>query len=302
MAIANKKVIRFVLGQGGKLFPGLAARAGFELFCRSENPRKPGTKQRQAIAAAAPKMAQARLHWLKARKGCVAAHEFRPNGLERGRILVVHGWRSRTDFMSQMIVSLVDDGWRVIGLDLPGHGRSSGRRLNVRLGVEAINLAAAWLGPFDVIVGHSFGGVAAVNAAIGGIGGIPPVSVPKLALISAPNSMPEIMELVADTFDLGRKARKAMHDIVEKVAGQPLPAYVLSDQLKGYDGEVLSIHARDDKEVLYRNGEAIGRAGSHVHHMPVDGLGHRRIVNDGQVFEALRQFAGADLPSQARAA
>jgi Alpha/beta hydrolase family len=302
LAIGKQQVIRFVLGQGGKVFPGLAARAGFELFCRTDNPRKPNSKQKQAIARAAPLMAQARLHRLKIGSGCVAAHEFRPQRCERGRIIVLHGWRSRTDFMAKMIVSLVEDGWRVVGLDLPGHGQSHGRRLTVRLGVEAVTQASQWLGPFDAIVGHSFGGIVAVNAAIGGISGFEPVRFSKLAVISSPNSFPELFSDLGDAFGFNVRARAAMGRVVEKIAGNPVPFYVLANQVKQFKGEVLSIHAPDDKEVAYRDGYAIGGAGDHVTHVPFDGLGHRRIVADGQVFQALKSFVSAAARDFSRAA
>jgi hypothetical protein len=302
MAIGKQQVIRFVLGQGGKVFPALAARAGFELFCRTDDPRKPNSKQKQAIARAAPLMAQARLHRLRVGRGCVAAHEFRPRGKERGRILVVHGWRSRTDFMTGMIMSLVQDGWRVVGLDLPGHGQSSGRRLTVRLGVEAVTQASQWLGPFDTIIGHSFGGIVAVNAAIGGISGFKPVPFERLAVISSPNSFPEMFSGLSDAFGFSYRARAAMGRTVEKIAGNPVSFYVLADQVKRFGGSVLSIHAPDDKEVAYRDGQAIGAAGEHVKHIAFDGLGHRRIVADDQVFDALKSFAKAAPIEVSRAA
>jgi hypothetical protein len=302
MAIGKQQVIRFVLGQGGKVFPRTAARAGFELFCRTDNPRKPNSKQQKAIARVAPLMARARLHRLRAGKGCVAAHEFRPQGTERGRILVLHGWRSRTDFMAEMITALVHDGWRVVGLDLPGHGQSYGRRLNVRLGVEAVTQASQWLGPFDAVIGHSFGGIVAVNAAIGGISGLEPVPFAKLAIISSPNSFPELFSSLGDAFGFGERARSAMGQVVEQIAGNPVPFYVLANQVKQFKGEVLSIHATDDKEVAYKDGYAIGGAGDHVTHVPFDGLGHRRIVADRKVFETLKAFVGADAKKVRRAA
>jgi hypothetical protein len=302
MAIGKQQVIRFVLGQGGKVFPGLAARAGFELFCRTDNPGKPNAKQRNAIAKAAPLMAQARMHRLKISTGCVAAHEFRPQGKERGRILVLHGWRSRTDFMARMIMSLVEDGWRVVGLDLPGHGQSHGRRLTVRLGVEAVTQASEWLGPFDTVIGHSFGGIVAVNSAIGGITGFKPIPFAKLAVISSPNSFPELFAGLSDAYGFGEPARAAMGRVVEEIAGNPVPFYVLADQLKRFEGHVLSVHAPDDKEVAYRDGRAISGAGQHVTHLAFDGLGHRRIVADTQVFDALKSFVSAAPALLSRAA
>jgi pimeloyl-ACP methyl ester carboxylesterase len=292
MADLKQQVTRLVLGQGGRLFPSLAGRAAFALFCRTENPAKPNAKEKAAIDRAAPLMAEARKHRLKLSSGCVTAHQFRAKGVSRGRVLVIHGWRSRTDFMANMIVSMVTAGFDVVGLDLPGHGQSTGRQLNIKLGVEAVTQASQWLGPFDLVVGHSFGGAVAVNAAVGGIKGHAPVPFGRVAVIASPNSMPELFTGVGRYFGLRIAAQSAMENRIEDVAGYPLATFVLSEQMKRFDGEVLVLHAPDDREVSYEGALAMAKAGDHVTHIAFEGLGHRRIIADEKVFAALREFAG----------
>lgn len=301
MSISKQQVIRAVLGQGGRVFPGLAGRLAFSLFCRTDDPKKPGKNEQAAMDRASPRMAEARKHALKVSKGCVVAHQFRASRdvPSMGRALVIHGWRSRTDFMARMIVSLTAAGWDVVGLDLPGHGLSAGRSLNVKLGVEAVHAASTWLGPFDTVIGHSFGGVVAVNAAVGGIKGFAPVPFGRIAVIASPNSMPEMFEGVGQYFGLGKQAQAAMEQRIHKVAGFPVGSFVLSEQLKRFDGDVLVIHAPDDREVAFDNGQAMEKAGSHVTLLPMPGLGHRRIIADEKVFEALKQFGSSKFSAAA---
>ncbi len=295
MAVSKQQVIRAALGQGGRILPGFAGRLAFALFCRTDDPQKPAKAEQAAIGRAAPLMAEARKHPLKISKGCVIAHQFRanPDVPNKGKALVIHGWRSRTDFMARMIRSLTGDGWDVVGLDLPGHGLSSGRSLNVKLGVEAVQAASVWLGPFDMAIGHSFGGVVAVNAAIGSIMGQPPVPFGRIAVIASPNSMPDLFKGVGRYFGLGKQAQAAMEQRIHHVAGHPLESYVLSEQLKRFEGDVLVIHAPDDREVAFANAEAMDRSGSHVVLLPMPGLGHRRIIADEKVFAALIQFGSS---------
>ncbi len=295
MKFSKQQVIRAVLGQGGRVFPDLAGRLAFDLFCRTDNPLKPGQGEKAAIERAASLMRDARHHRLKMSKGWVLAHQFRADHTvpHRGRALVIHGWRSRTDFMAKMIASLNQDGWDVIGLDLPGHGQSSGRRLNVKLGVEAVHAVAAWFGPFVFAIGHSFGGVVAVNAAVGGIKGFAPIPFKRIAIIASPNSMPDMFSGVGRYFGLRGKAQRAMEHRVEAVAGYPLATFVMSEQLSRFKGEVLVIHAPDDREVSFEGAEAMARAGSHVALMPFDGLGHRRIIADANVFAELKRFGAS---------
>ncbi len=292
MAISRDQVIRTVLGQGGRVFPGLAGRIAFELFCRTEDPSKPSGREQAAIDRHAPLMAKARTHRLKTRHGIVAAHEFRADYTASGsRVLVVHGWRSRTDFMAPMIANLVAGGYDVVGLDLPGHGLSDGRHLNLKYGVAAIDAAARQFGAFDMIVGHSFGGVVAVNAAVGSIRGFDAVACKRLAVIASPNSMPDLFDAVGRRMNLTPRANAAMAQRVRKVAGHPLSTYVMAEQLKRFDGPVLVLHAPDDREVAFAEGEAMTEAGPHVRLMPVPGRGHRRIIADEDVFAALGAFA-----------
>jgi pimeloyl-ACP methyl ester carboxylesterase len=293
MALNSQKVIRAALGQGGRLFPALAGRLAFELFCRTDDPARPAKKEQAAIDRAAPIMAEARRHRLKISTGCVVAHQFRASQSvpHRGKALVIHGWRSRTDFMARMIASLADAGFDVVGLDLPGHGLSTGRTLNVKRGVEAVQAAATWLGPFDFAIGHSFGGVVAVNAAIGGIKNLAPVPFARIAIIASPNSMPEMFKGVGGYFGLGSRAQAAMERRIHTVAGHPVETFVMSEQLKRFDGGVLVCHAPDDREVSFAGAEAMASAGDHVRLMPFEGLGHRRIIADETVFAALKAFA-----------
>ena len=303
MAITREKVICLALGQGGRLFPALAGRLAFDLFCRTADPAKPGKGEAAAIARAVPLMADAHTVRVQTSLGHVAVHWFAARAPLKGRVLVLHGWRSRTDFMAKLIRSLTEDGWAVAAIDLPGHGQSSGRKLNVKLGVEAVAVVNESFGPFDLAVGHSFGGVVAVNAAVGGIKAFEPVPFKRISVIACPNSMPELFRSVGKRLGLLPRAQAAFEFRVEAVAGNPLETYVMSEQLKSFSGEVLVVHAPDDAEVRFADAEAMAGAGGHVRLVPVPGLGHRRIIADERVFAELREFtAPAETSASARAA
>jgi pimeloyl-ACP methyl ester carboxylesterase len=290
MAILSKQVTRAVFGQAGRLFPAFTGRLAFELFCRTADPRKLSKGERASMERSAPLMARAVPHRLKTPHGSIAVHEFPAQTTGDTCILVIHGWRSRTDFMAPMIASLAADGYRVIGIDLPGHGQSSGRSLNVRLGVAAVEAAYRHFGRFDVIVGHSFGGVVAVNAVTGSIKGHDPVPCDRLAIISSPNSMPQLFDAFGRYIGLPPRANEAMAKHVRKVAGHPISTYVMKEQLKRLGRAVLVMHAPDDREVAFADAEAMAAAGPHVTLQPMPGLGHRRIIADTRVFAALHDF------------
>ncbi|MGB6119713.1 MAG: alpha/beta fold hydrolase, partial [Mesorhizobium sp.] len=129
--------------------------------------------ERRSVASAQGFMDEARHHRVPI-EGCdIAIHEFRPpSGRYSRTVLVIHGWSSRTEHMRHLIDGFRNAGTRVMALDLPGHGASTGRRLNMANAVAAAQAADLWFGPFEAIVGHSFGGAVAVNAAAGSVRGI----------------------------------------------------------------------------------------------------------------------------------
>jgi pimeloyl-ACP methyl ester carboxylesterase len=299
-----RKVIRALFGLGERVAPTVAGRVAFELFCRTPNVNRPTDGERRAVERAAGFMAEARHHRLKTSTGCVAVHEFRPEpgkdspGREaRGSVLVIHGWRSRTEYMRPLIEGFRAAGYRTISLDLPGHGGSLGRRLHLVSALEAARTAADWFGPFRAIVGHSFGGVIAANAAVASVSRFAPVATDRLVLVAAPSSLQAIFDDFSAMLNVGPRSQAAMAEIVRRIAGRPLAEFVGSGLLAGIDLPTLVIHAHDDKEVSADHAEDYAAAGEHVQLRWADGLGHRRILAGREVVEQAVDFVAAPGPA-----
>ena len=144
-------------------------------------------------------------------------------------------------------------------------------------------------------VGHSFGGVVAVNAAVGGIRAFEPVPFRKIAIIASPNSMPELFGRSASGLAWGQAHRRRLKPAWKPWLAYRLDTYVMGEQLKRFDGEVLVLHAPDDAEVAFGDAQAMANAGNHVRLVPMPGLGHRRIIADERVYAELSAFGGAEM-------
>lgn len=284
MAPFPLKVIRGAFGLAEHVAPGISGRVAFELFCRTPNPRKLNEREQRSVDQAAQFMAGARRHCLTARSGKIVAHEFRPQPgtLPMGKVLVVHGWRSRTEHMKTLVEAFTAAGFKVVALDLPGHGQSGGRRLNMFTAVDAVRSVAEWFGPFQAVVGHSFGGAVAVNAAAGSVRNVPPLATERLVLIAAPSSMPAIFEDFWRFLRLGPRTQTAVAEMVARIAGRPLSSFVGAEQLAQMDIPTLVVHAPDDREVSPDEAKAFAGAGNHVTLAWARGLGHRRILADAE--------------------
>lgn len=303
MSSFGVKVIRSLFGAAEHVAPGLAGRAAFELFCRTPDPKTMTSGETRAVKRASALMAEARQQRMTAEGSSLAAHEFSPLQASgnAGTVLVVHGWRSRTEFMAGLIASYRNAGFRVVSLDLPGHGASTGRRLTMASAVAAIRIAADRFGPFAAIVGHSFGGAVAANAVTGSVAGVARVDAKSLVLIAAPSSMPAIFDEFFRHIRLGPRSRAAVAERVRRVAGRPLEDYVGSSLLAQTPVPTLVIHAPDDREVAAWHAEDYAKAGPHVRLHWRPGLGHRRILADADAIKLAVDFTPGEPAGGGRA-
>jgi len=222
--------------------------------------------------------------------GTVAAYEFNPANVndDTKTAWVVHGWQSHSLFMFKFITPLLEQGFRVICIDLPGHGQSSGRTFNLAIAAPAMLAVRETLGNFDVILSHSLGGAVVATTLAGTLPNCPTLTVSKLVMISPPDSMTKIFNDFAVMVGLNNKATDVLHTKVHELSGRVTKDFDTSAQLQGATEQLLLIHAPDDKEVPFSESESIARHNPVAVLKPVDGLGHRRIIaSDDVVHDAV---------------
>ncbi|MGV3551919.1 alpha/beta hydrolase [Rhizobium sp.] len=270
----------------------LAGRIAFRLFSTTVSPEPKTDKERKLLAMSRNAMREAEPFMLPVHAGMVAAHRFAPIGEPNGKnLLVVHGWGSRIDYMQGLIRGLRQTGAVVIGLDLPGHGGSTGRFLTVPLAIEAIDAAWRQFGPFDAVVGHSFGGFVSAMSAAGPEDWMKRRTPSRLVLIGAPVAAEHVFSQFSGHMGFSRRVSRAMDEEVQRIAGQPISFFSAGRMLAAKpDLPVLVLHAEDDKEVSANAARLYDEAGPHVELQWLNGLGHRRIVNSQQTIDAITRF------------
>lgn len=88
-------------------------------------------------------------------------------------ILIVPGLAEHLGRYDHVVEALNQAGWRTTVVELRGHGQSGGKRGHVMQWseyIEDVKAAAAAVGGPLVLIGHSMGGLVALDAAISGIG------------------------------------------------------------------------------------------------------------------------------------
>lgn len=286
------KVAGQAINLAGIVSPRLAGRVAFSLFSSTSSPEPKNEKERKLLGISRAAMREAELLMLPIPAGMVATHRFPPTGEPNGKTyLVVHGWGSRIDYMQGLIRGLRQAGAVVVGLDLPGHGGSTGRRLTVPIAIDAIDAAWRQYGHFDAVIGHSFGGFVAAMSASGPADWLTRRTPDKLVLIAAPVAAEHVFSNFSGAMGFTRRVHGAMDREVKRIAGQPIAFFSAGRMLESVPQlPVLVLHADEDKEVSSRAARLYAGAGPHVRLEWLNGLGHRRIVNSPATIDAIKNF------------
>ncbi|AFL52677.1 pimeloyl-ACP methyl ester carboxylesterase [Sinorhizobium fredii] len=295
MASFATQVIRLSLQAVSAISPAAAGELAFRIFCLTPNRKPKNGKERALLKAAAPLMEQSRKVTLSFAGGWVFARHFERRGSGRGpRVLLAHGWGSRSDYLAVLIDGLLAAGAEVVALDWPGHGASPGRSLTMPQAVRAIDAAWRHFDGFDVGIGHSFGG-ASLACAAGGVLCDAPARMPaKLVLIGAPSEMAWLFKGFGKIMGLAPVAQAAFEGMVERLSGRRVEGFDAARVLSALRKPVLVVHAEDDKEVSADHARRYGAIGPNVELHWANGLGHRRIVSAPPVIERIVAFLGED--------
>ena len=286
------RLIRPMVKVASTIAPNLTGKAAFRLFSHVPQASRSGVKQNERTRQSEKRLAEAKIQKVKFDFGFVMIYRFETESIvqPQHRILLIHGWLSKAANMTDFVDPLLAQGYSVILVDLPGHGRSSGKTFHLPLAVEALTAVHAITGPWYGLVAHSLGGSVATTMVSGGVASSPALSVDRLVLISSPDSVPGIFKMFGEAIGLNSTAQAALEAVVLKLAGRPLESFTGLQQLRSAAIDTLILHAPDDKEVPYADAITLAEAGTFVRLQPVKGAGHRRIIYSEQAITATVDF------------
>ena len=140
-------------------------------------------------------------------------------------------------------------------------------------------------GPFEMVVGHSLGGVASLHAVKDHA-----VS-PKLVMLASPAIASEIVSEFEKKIGASKKCEPYFQAYVLKKYGQPFEEYSASfiiSQLTGVD--LMLIYDENDKEVSMKNPLILKEKYPAAQLTITQGLGHTRILRDSEVIQNTLDF------------
>lgn len=278
MTTAATRTIGRALNALYAVAPRRAGQLAFDLFCKPPSARHRSAAETRALETLSANLASAVARRIETPDGEVQTHLWRTTEQDcRGRVLLVHGWTAEARVMTLFVAPLLRAGFDVAALDLPAHGASGGKRLNMPIGARAVLAAGEVLGPFYGVVAHSFGGLATALAAEGGTPIHRRLPVQRLVLISTPHSVTRLTEEFAAKFGFSTAVTIALQEEVTRAAGRSVHGITTGGLLKIAGVPTLIIHDDDDDIVPPSDAPAIA-AMSGATLLTTKGLGHRRII------------------------
>lgn len=286
---------RTLIRGGFRLAPGWAADRAARFFLAPL--RRPAPGRTRYVSRETPLA-------VEAPSGPVAAWLYgRAENPHGETVLLVHGWED--DHLSWAVLAdrLVQDGYRVLALDLPGHGRSPGQipggiaPIPVQAAaVAAVAREAAVLGltPFRAAIAHSLGGTATLIAATE-MG----LRAERFAILASPNHPRLFAGAMMKMLGLSPQQTARVFDAIERIVGRSMDSLYLPPKLRQLAAPGLILHSRDDRTVPLQHSQENAAAWARADFRILDGLGHRRLMSDASVHAMLLHFVNADAPADA---
>ena len=199
-------------------------------------------------------------------------------------VLLMHGWEGRGSQMASFAAPLVAAGLRVVTFDAPGHGRSTGRSSSLPHFTWALRGVADAVGRPHAIVAHSLGCAATTLAVRDGL------RVDRLAFIAPPLDPRDYTRQFGEIFGLDDTIVTGLRERVEERFLRPWSDYSLAETAPRQSAPLLIVHDRDDVEVPYAGGARLSELWPEARLLTTEGLGHRRVLRDPRVLEAVTAF------------
>lgn len=267
--------VRGGLRLAGALVPGLAARAAERLFL---TPRRHAPPAREVEA-----LRGGRALTLTFRGGRLRAWSFG----QGPAVLLVHGWSGRGGQLAAFVPPLLLAGFRVVVVDGPAHGQSSGRFTTVPVFGEALRAVSQHVGGARAAIAHSFGAPAVTHALLRGW------RLDAAVFVGPPRSPAEPFRAFCRALELGEPVRARTRARLERRVGLSLEDLDIPRLARGLVTPLLVVHDRDDAEVAWDEGAAIAESWPGARLVTTTGLGHRRVLRAPEVLRQATDFLSA---------
>lgn len=201
-------------------------------------------------------------------------------------VLLVHGWAGRATQFRKFITPLASAGFRVVGFDGPGHGKSEGIKTSILEFEQALQIIFQKIGEPAALITHSFGGAATLFSAMNGL------PVRKLINIASPSVMDEILKTFLRAINGSWISAEKFKKFVTRKTGKGLEEFsaLYSIQHLPRPIDLLVVQDEDDADVILMHAMELLKVYPSGKFLKTSGLGHTRILKDDHVIARCVDF------------
>jgi pimeloyl-ACP methyl ester carboxylesterase len=281
------RLVRFVLRGAQRLWPNLAQRLAKQIFL---TPLPHKWQQRRSLWEAAWHIER----WpfehasLTLYSAAATASATAPSAAQRPLALLLHGWGGHAAQMKPLADSLRAQGWDVLLLEPPAHGRSAGGTSSLAQFARALSYVQARLGAqgrsIETLLAHSLGASAGAYAVARGL------PVQRLVLFAAPDAPQHFTQLFAQVFGLHEATRSRMQQRVEAQEAIMMRDFDAAHIGPRIQVPTLLVHDCGDRINPHPGAQRLSASLAQATLISTEGLGHQRILKDAAVLQAVTAF------------
>ncbi len=199
-------------------------------------------------------------------------------------VLLVHGWSGRASQLGTMALKLAESGYKTVTFDAFAHGNSPGKQTTVFEFVKIIKDIYQQFGPFEAIIAHSLGGIAAGKAIIEGI------ESNKLITIGSPTTFNFILDSFCKIINASKSIKEYILSFTQNYAKSNEEEFSLTNIGEKLDLPGLIIHDKEDREAEFNQALLFDKNWSQGNLISTKGLGHTRILRDEKILDKIIEF------------
>lgn len=204
-------------------------------------------------------------------------------GSEGPKILLCHGWRSKTADFRKMIQAFVSAGYVVEGVDMRAHGQSEGKNTALPEYRDILKNHMIKNGPYHTVVGYSMGAIAA-GVVLSEMGTAYHPN--NYFVIAGPPYIRYFFKDIINEIGCNETVYEAMCDLVKEKYGQPIDYFDL--RIKGSslkDMKTHLIYCEDDQIIPFQKGLNLEECWPHASFVHAKGLGHYKIIANEAIIQ-----------------
>lgn len=212
---------------------------------------------------------------------------YRWNHPQKKKVMILHGFSSTIMKFDHFVSPLIKQGYEVIAVDAPAHGKSTGKQVSVLEYKAMIKKVNEAYGPVDSYIAHSFGGLAlALYLAENNHD-----RNNKIVLIAPATETSTAINIFCRFLKIDEQVKKAMEQEIFEKSGIAANHFSISRVASLIKADTLWIHDEDDEITPWSDAQVIEQMQlPNFIFMLTKELGHRKIYRDNKVKKAVFNF------------